>query len=54
MAKVDTDGTNTMVIPESTPERLRGKTTLRNTRRVSAPKSRAASRRLLSSFTITE
>ena len=45
MAKVDTDGTNTMVMPLSTPGRLRGRITLRNTVTELAPRSRAASKR---------
>ena len=45
MANVDTEGTNTMVMPDSTPGRLRGRMTLRNTVTVLAPRSRAASRR---------
>ena len=43
MAKVDTDGTNTMVIPDSTPGSDRGSITLRNTVTLLAPRSRAAS-----------
>jgi len=44
MANVDTEGTNTMVMPDSTPGRLRGRMTLRNTVSVLAPRSRAASK----------
>ena len=54
MAKVDTDGTNTMVTPDRIPGRDRGKITLENTRTESAPRSRAASMREPSSFTMTE
>ena len=45
MAKVDTDGTNTMVMPDTTPGRDRGRITRRNTVRLPAPRSRAASSR---------
>ena len=45
MANVDTDGTNTMVMPDSTPGSDRGRITLRNTVTVLAPRSRAASSR---------
>ena len=54
MAKVDTDGTNTMVMPEMTPGRLRGRITRRNTVMELAPRSRAASSREPSSLMMTE
>ena len=54
MAKVDTEGTNTMVMPERTPGRLNGRMTRRNTLKVSAPRSWAASMRERSSLIMTE
>ena len=54
MTKVDTAGMNTMVTPESTPGRDRGKITRRNTCTLSAPRSWAASMTRWSIFTMTE
>ena len=54
MAKVDTDGTNTMVMPDSTPGSDRGRMTLRNTVTELAPRSLAASNSERSIFPITE
>ena len=54
MAKVDTEGTNTIVTPDSTPGRERGRITFRNTLAELAPRSWAASSRLWSSLTMTE
>ena len=54
MAKVDTEGTNTIVTPDSTPGRDRGRVTRRNTPAELAPRSRAASTREWSSLMMTE
>ena len=54
MAKVDTDGTNTMVMPDSTPGSDRGRMTLRNTVTELAPRSLAASNSERSIFPMTE
>ena len=52
--EVLTDGTKTIVIPEITPGRERGKITFLNFVNEFEPKSSAASSRDLSSFDITE
>ena len=49
-----TEGTNTMVMPERTPGRERGRITRRNTLKELAPRSLAASIRDLSSLMMTE
>ena len=54
MTKVDTEGMNTMVTPESTPGRERGKVTRRKTVKELAPRSWAASITLGSIFSRTE
>ena len=54
MANVDTDGTNTIVIPDSTPGSDSGRITLRNTITEFAPRSRAASISERSSLMMTE
>ena len=51
---VETAGTNTMVTPEMTPGMLMGRTTLRKTLRLFAPRSCAASMTLLSILVSTE
>ena len=53
MAKVDTEGMNTIVTPERTPGRDRGRVIFRNTRLVLAPRSRAASTNEWSIFSST-
>ena len=53
MTKVETAGTNTIVMPEMTPERLSGRITLRKTVCPSAPRSCAASMTKGSIFTMT-
>ena len=54
MMKVDTDGTNTMVMAVMMPGMLKGSSTLVKTRKPLAPKSWAASMTDLSIFTMME
>ena len=54
MTKVDTEGMKTMVTPERTPGRDRGKITRRKTWELLAPRSWAASMTRGSIFSMTE